>query len=71
MLAKIKELHDKALDYLNMYEGMIQRLNHDECLQSNGSCKWIYTEKDISTVEAGIKRLKYSYQKTLCKILEL
>ena len=70
MLDKMKTLHDKASDYLNMYEGMIQRLNtmkaYNHMAATNG-----FTEKDISTVEAGIKRLKYSYQKTLCKILEL
>lgn len=66
----MRELHDKALDYLNMYEGMIQRLNtmnaYNRMAAANG-----FTEKDISIVEAGIKRLKYSYQKTLAQILEL
>ena len=66
----MRELNDKALDYLNMYEGMIQRLNtmkaYNRMAAANG-----FTQKDISIVEAGVKRLKYSYQKTLCKILEL
>ena len=66
----MRELHEKASDYLNMYEGMIQRLNtmkaYNRMAATNG-----FTEKDISTVESGVKRLKYSYQKTLCKILEL
>lgn len=66
----MRELHDKASEYLNMYEGMIQRLNtmkvYNRMAATNG-----FTEKDILTVESGVKRLKYSYQKTLCKILEL
>lgn len=66
----MRELQDKASDYLNMYEGMIQRLNtmkaYNRMAATNG-----FTEKDLTIVEAGIKRLKYSYQKTLCKILEL
>ena len=70
MLEKIKTLQEKALDYLNMYEGMIQRLNtmkaYNRMAATNG-----FTEKDITIIEAGVKRLKYSYQKTLCKILEL
>ena len=70
MLNKIKTLQEKASDYLNMYEGMIQRLNtmkaYNRMAAANG-----FTEKDISIVEAGIKRLKYSYQKTLAQILEL
>ena len=70
MLEKIQTLHLRASDYLNMYEGMIERLNtmkvYNRMAATNG-----FTEKDISTVEAGVKRLKYSYQKTLCKILEL
>lgn len=70
MLAKIKELHDKASDYLNMYEGMIERLNQMNAYNQMAAASG-FTQKDISIVEAGIKRLKYSYQKTLCKILEL
>ena len=70
MLDKIKTLHDKSSDYLNMYEGMIQRLNtmkaYNRMAATNG-----FTEKDISIIEAGVKRLKYSYQKTLAQILEL
>ena len=70
MLEKIKTLQEKALDYLNMYEGMIQRLNtmkaYNRMAATNG-----FTEKDISIIEAGVKRLKYSYQKTLAQILEL
>ena len=70
MLEKIKTLQEKALNYLNMYEGMIQRLNtmkaYNRMAATNG-----FTEKDISIIEAGVKRLKYSYQKTLAQILEL
>ena len=66
----MRELHEKASDYLNMYEGMIQRLNTMKAYNRIANASG-FTEKDISIVEAGIKRLKYSYQKTLCKILEL
>jgi len=70
MLEKIQTLHLRASDYLNMYEGMIERLNnmnaYNRIAVANG-----FTLKDIEIVEAGIKRLKYSYQKTLCQILEL
>lgn len=70
MLEKIKTLQEKALNYLNMYEGMIQRLNtmkaYNRMAATNG-----FTEKDITIIEAGVKRLKYSYQKTLAQILEL
>lgn len=66
----MRELQEKALDYLNMYEGMIQRLNtmkaYNRMAWSNG-----FTVKDTEIIEAGIKRLKYSYQKTLSQILEL
>jgi len=70
MLAKIKELQEKSSDYLNMYEGMIERLNQMNAYNRMAAASG-FTQKDISIVEAGIKRLKYSYQKTLCKILEL
>ena len=70
MLAKIKELQEKSSDYLNMYEGMIERLNQMNAYNRMAAVNG-FTQKDISIVEAGIKRLKYSYQKTLCKILEL
>jgi hypothetical protein len=70
MLAKIKELQEKSSDYLNMYEGMIERLNQMNDYNRMAAASG-FTEKDISIVEAGIKRLKYSYQKTLCEILEL
>lgn len=70
MLDKIKTLQEKSSDYLNMYEGMIQRLNtmkaYNRMAATNG-----FTEKDITIIEAGVKRLKYSYQKTLAQILEL
>jgi len=66
----MRELQEKALDYLYMHEGMIKRLNtmkaYNRLAVANG-----FTLKDIEIVEAGIKRLKYSYQKTLCQILEL
>jgi hypothetical protein len=70
MLAKIKELQEKSSDYLNMYEGMIERLNTMKAYNRMAAASG-FTQKDISIIEAGIKRLKYSYQKTLCKILEL
>jgi hypothetical protein len=70
MLEKIQPLHLRASDYLYMYEGMIERLNtmnaYNRLAVANG-----FTLKDTEIVEAGIKRLKYSYQKTLCQILEL
>jgi len=66
----MRELQEKASDYLNMYEGMIERLNtmkaYNRLAGANG-----FTLKDTEIVEAGIKRLKYSYQKTLAQILEL
>lgn len=66
----MRELQEKALNYLNMYEGMTQRLYvmkaYNHMAATNG-----FTEKDITIIEAGIKRLKYSYQKTLAQILEL
>ena len=70
MLDKIKTLQEKALDYLNMYEGMIQRLNTMKAYNRMAAANR-FTEKDITIIEAGIKRLKYSYQKTLAQILEL
>lgn len=66
----MRELQEKALDYLYMYEGMTRRLNtmktYNRMAVTNG-----FTEKDITIIEAGVKRLKYSYQKTLAQILEL
>ena len=70
MLEKIQTLHLRASDYLNMYEGMIKRLHtmnaYNRIAVANG-----FTLKDTEIVESGIKRLKYSYQKTLAQILEL
>lgn len=70
MLDKIKALHEKSSNYLNMYEGMIERLNQMQAYNKMAASSG-FIQKDISIIEAGIKRLKYSYQKTLCKILEL
>ena len=66
----MRELQEKALDYLYMYEGMIERLNQMKAYNKMAASSG-FSQKDISIVEAGVKRLKYSYQKTLCKILEL
>ena len=70
MLEKIQTLHLRASDYLNMYEGMIERLNTMEAYNRLAGANG-FTLKDTEIVEAGIKRLKYSYQKTLAQILEL
>jgi hypothetical protein len=70
MLEKIQTLHLRASDYLNMYEGMIERLNTMSAYNSLAGANG-FTLKDTEIVESGIKRLKYSYQKTLAQILEL
>jgi hypothetical protein len=66
----MRELQEKALDYLYMHEGMIQRLNTMKAYNSIAGANG-FTLKDTEIVESGIKRLKYSYQKTLAQILEL
>jgi hypothetical protein len=66
----MRELQEKASDYLNMYEGMIERLNTMKAYNSLAGANG-FTLKDTEIVESGIKRLKYSYQKTLAQILEL
>jgi len=49
MLAKIKELQEKSSDYLNMYEGMIERLNQMNAYNQMAAASG-FTQKDISIV---------------------
>jgi ABC-type siderophore export system fused ATPase/permease subunit len=73
-IKEMKTLHEKAGILLELAEGMqkkIDRMLTHNIEQRNSFLFSEWTDEQIDTCQRGLKRLIYSYQKTLMKIAEL